>query len=436
MTTAALGTLGCKVNQCETAYLGERLRGAGYRIVPFSRRADIYCLNTCAVTARAATESRQLIRRALRQNPGARVVVTGCYAQVAPAEIACIPGVSLILGSSEKLALLEYLANPVRAAAPTIRAGDPWATGVPQPLVLSAFAGRTRAFLKIQDGCDARCSYCIVPHARGRSRSIPAAPVLDQVERFLAGGFQEIVLAGIHLGQWGHDLEPARDLISLIADIFERYPPPRLRLSSLEPGEITGELLDRMASEPRLCPHLHVPLQSGDAAILGRMNRTYHPLFYRDLVCDAVTRVPGLAVGADVLVGFPGETEACFFNTYRLLESLPLAYLHVFPFSPRPGTPAAVMKGRVPLPVIRTRSALLRQLDRAKRLAFMGRFVGTVRPVLLEGRSAANGGRLGFSDNYIPVLATSGDIGENRLILARFEKIEGTRVLATPLAGD
>jgi threonylcarbamoyladenosine tRNA methylthiotransferase MtaB len=166
------------------------------------------------------------------------------------------------------------------------------------------------------------------------------------------------------------------------------------------------------------------------------MNRTYHPLFYRDLVCDAVTRVPGLAVGADVLVGFPGETEACFFNTYRLLESLPLAYLHVFPFSPRPGTPAAVMKGRVPLPVIRTRSALLRQLDRAKRLAFMGRFVGTVRPVLLEGRSAANGGRLGFSDNYIPVLATSGDIGENRLILARFEKIEGTRVLATPLAGD
>ena len=434
MTTAALVTLGCKVNQCETAYLEERLRGAGYGIVPFSGRADIYCLNTCAVTARAAMESRQLIRRALRQNPEARVVVTGCYAQMAPAEIAAVPGVSLILGSTEKLALLEYLADPVNAATPTIRVGDPCATGIPQPLVLSAFAGRTRAFLKIQDGCDASCSYCIVPHARGRSRSIPAAPVLEQVERFLAGGFQEIVLTGIHLGQWGQDLEPPWHLISLIGDIFERCAPPRLRLSSLEPGEIAADLLDRMASEPRLCPHLHVPLQSGDAAILGRMNRTYHPQFYRDLVRDAVARIPGLAVGADVLVGFPGETEACFLNTYRLLESLPLAYLHVFPFSPRPGTPAAVMKGRVPPPVVRTHSALLRQLDRAKRLAFMGCFVGTVRPVLLEGRSAADGGRLGYSDNYIPVLVRSDDIGENRLFLARFEEIQGTRLVATPLA--
>jgi len=432
MTTAALCTLGCKVNQCETAYLEERLSSAGYGIVPFSRRPDLYCLNTCAVTARAAMESRQLIRRALRQNPEARVVVTGCYAQIAPAEIASIPGVSLILGSTEKLALLEHLADPLSAAVPTIHAGDPCAAGIPQPLVLSAFAGRTRAFLKIQDGCDASCSYCIVPHARGRSRSIPPAPVLEQVERFLAGSFQEIVLTGIHLGQWGQDLGPPRHLTALIGDIFEQCPPPRLRLSSLEPGEITGGLL---ASEPRLCPHLHVPLQSGDAAILGEMNRTYQPLFYRDLVRDAVARIPGLAVGADVLVGFPGETEACFLNTYRLLESLPLAYLHVFPFSPRPGTPAAVMKGRVPPPVVRTRSALLRQLDRAKRLAFMGCFVGTVRPVLLEGRRAANGGRLGFSDNYIPVLVRSGDIGENRLFPARFEEIQGNRMVATPLSG-
>jgi len=436
MTTAALITLGCKVNQCETAYLEERLRGAGYGIVPFSRRADLYCLNTCAVTARAAMESRQLIRRALRQNPEARVVVTGCYAQIAPAEIAAVSGVSLILGTGEKLALLDYLAAPVSGATPAVHAGDPRQTGIPQPLVLSAFAGRTRAFLKIQDGCDASCSYCIVPHARGRSRSIPATPVLEQVERFLAGGFREIVLTGIHLGQWGQDLEPPRHLNSLIGDIFAQCPPARLRLSSLEPGEITGELLDRMASEPRLCPHLHVPLQSGDAAILGQMNRTYHPPFYRDLVRDAVTRIPHLAVGADILVGFPGETDACFLSTYRLLEALPLAYLHVFPFSPRPGTPAAVMKGRVAPPVIRTRSALLRDLDRAKRLTFMGRFVGTVRPVLLEGRSAADGGRLGFSDNYIPVLVNSGDIGENRLLLARFEEIQGNRVVATPLAGS
>jgi threonylcarbamoyladenosine tRNA methylthiotransferase MtaB len=433
MTTAALVTLGCKVNQCETAYLEERLRGAGYGIVPFSRRADLYCINTCAVTSRAAMESRQLVRRALRRNPEARVVAAGCYAQIAPAEIAAVRGVSLILGTGEKLALLEHLAAPVSGATPAVHAGDPSESGTPQSLVLSSFAGRTRAFLKIQDGCDAFCSYCIVPHARGRSRSIPAALVLEQVERYLAGGFQEIVLTGIHLGQWGRDLEPPRHLISLIHDIFERCPPARLRLSSLEPGEITGEILDLMASEPRLCPHLHVPLQSGDAEILGQMNRTYHPLFYRDLIRDAVTRITGLAVGADVLVGFPGETDACFLNTYGLLESLPLAYLHVFPFSPRPGTPAAVMKGRVPPAVIRTRSALLRELDRAKRLAFMGRFVGTVRPVLLEGRTAVDGGRLGFSDNYLPVLVKSGDVGENQLVMARFEGIQGTRLVATPL---
>jgi threonylcarbamoyladenosine tRNA methylthiotransferase MtaB len=432
MTTAAIITLGCKVNQCESAYLGERLRGAGYRIVPFSGRAELYCINTCAVTSRAATESRQLIRRALRQNPEARVVVTGCYAQIAPAEIAALPGVSLILGTGEKLALLEYLADPMSGATPAVHAGDP-PHGIPQPLVLSAFAQRTRAFLKVQDGCDAFCSYCIVPHARGRSRSIPAALVLEQVEGFLAGGFQEIVLTGIHLGQWGRDLEPPLDLTSLIRDIFAQCPPPRLRLSSLEPGEVTGELLDLMASEPRLCPHLHVPLQSGDAAILGEMNRTYHPGLYRDLVLDAVARIPDLAVGADLLVGFPGETDACFLRTCRLAASLPLAYLHVFPFSPRPGTPAAVMEGRVPPPVIRTRSALLRELDRTKRRAFMGRFLGTVRPVLLEGRRAAEGGRLGFSDNYIPVLVKSGDVCENQLLMARFEEIQGTRLAATPL---
>jgi threonylcarbamoyladenosine tRNA methylthiotransferase MtaB len=434
MTTAAIITLGCKVNQCESAYLEERLRGAGYRIVPFFGCAELYCINTCAVTSRAAMESRQLIRRALRQNPEARVVVTGCYAQIAPAEIAAVPGVSLILGSVEKLALLEYLADPRSSATPTVHAGDPRESGMPQSLVLSAFAQRTRAFLKIQDGCDAFCSYCIVPHARGRNRSIAAALVFEQMERFLAGGFHEIVLTGIHLGQWGRDLGPPRHLTSLIRDIFQQCPPPRLRLSSLEPGEITGELLALMASEPRLCPHLHVPLQSGDAAILERMNRTYRPGLYRDLVRDAVARIPGLAVGADVLVGFPGETDASFLNTYRLVESLPLAYLHVFPFSARPRTPAAVMKGRVPPSVIRARSALLRQLDSAKRLAFMERFVGTVRPVLLEGRSVTDGGRLGFSDNYLPVLVKSGDVGGNRLLLARFEEIQGTRLVATPLA--
>jgi threonylcarbamoyladenosine tRNA methylthiotransferase MtaB len=433
MTTAALTTLGCKVNQCETAYLKEQLRAAGFEIVPFSRSADLYCINTCAVTARAAMESRQLVRRALRWNPGARVIVTGCYAQIAPAEVAAIPGVRLVLGTGEKAALLSYLADEGDRSTPAIHVGDPGKTGIARHLVLSAFAQRTRAFLKIQDGCDAFCSYCIVPHARGRSRSISGEFVLGQVELFLASGFQEIVLTGIHLGQWGQDLQPPRHLTSLLESILDHCPPPRLRLSSLEPGEITGDLLELMASEPRVCPHLHVPLQSGDPAILQAMNRGYRPQFYADLVAGAVTRVPDLAVGADVLVGFPGETEGCFLNTYRLIESLPLAYLHVFPFSPRPGTTAAAMKDRVAPDVIRRRSALLRRVDRAKRTAFMARFVGKVRAVLLEGRTATDGSRLGFSDNYIPVGVKAGNLRENQLILARFDEVRGTRVVATPI---
>jgi threonylcarbamoyladenosine tRNA methylthiotransferase MtaB len=188
-----------------------------------------------------------------------------------------------------------------------------------------------------------------------------------------------------------------------------------------------------MASEPRLCPHLHVPLQSGDPAILKDMNRGYQPGFYADLVAAAVTRVPDLAVGADVLVGFPGETEACFLNTYRLIEALPLAYLHVFPFSARPGTPAAAMKDRVAPDTIRHRSAILRKVDRAKRTAFMARFIGKVRAVLLEGRIGADGSRLGFSDNYIPVVVKAGNLRENQLMLARFDRVEGTRVVATPI---
>ncbi|HYA02974.1 MAG TPA: tRNA (N(6)-L-threonylcarbamoyladenosine(37)-C(2))-methylthiotransferase MtaB [Syntrophobacteria bacterium] len=433
MIKAALATLGCKVNQCESACLEEQLHAAGFEIAPFSRGADLYCINTCAVTTRAAMESRQLIRRALRWNPNARVIVTGCYAQIAPAEIAAIPGVSLILGTVEKAALRDYLAELEDPSTPAIHVGDPGKTRIAQSLLLSTFAQRTRAFLKIQDGCDAFCSYCIVPHARGRSRSIPGELVLGQVERFLANGFREIVLTGIHLGQWGQDLQPPRHLTSLLDLILKHSPPPRLRLSSLEPGEITGDLLELMASEPRLCPHLHVPLQSGDPAILKEMNRGYQPELYADLVAEAITRVPDLAVGADVLVGFPGETDACFLNTYRLIESLPLAYLHVFPFSPRPGTPAAAMKARVAPDIIRPRTTILRELDRAKRTGFMARFVGKVRTVLLEARTAADGSRLGFSDNYIPVVVKTGNLRENQLILARFDEIRGTRIVATPI---
>ena len=434
MSTIALATLGCKVNQCESAYLEEKLTKADFLIRPFTGSADLYCINTCAVTSRAAMQSRQLIRRALRQNPEAEVVVMGCYAQIAAEEIAAIPGVTHILGTTEKLSLLDYLARPEQDQPPRVHVNDVRTAPAPRPLIFSGFSHRTRAFLKVQDGCDAFCSSCIVPYARGRSRSITLESVLGQVARFLDRGYQEVVLTGIHLGQWGLDFKPRQDLIDLLCSITENCPPPRLRLSSLEPGEITSDLLELIAIEPSICPHLHIPLQSGDPPILVRMNRHYHPDFYRDLVLEATQRIPDLAVGADVLVGFPGETDECFQNSYRLIESLPIAYLHVFPYSPRPNTPAATMSAQVSPSVIRQRCGLLRELDQAKRLTFLQRFLGEMRQVLVENRrDEASSMQCGFTDNYLPVLVPADVSLENQVVMARMDRLQGNKLIAIPI---
>lgn len=434
MSTVALATLGCKVNQCESAYLEEILLKHNFNIRPFTEEADLYCINTCAVTSRAAMESRQLIRRAARLNRKAKIVVMGCYSQVAAEEISTIPGVTHILGTSEKLALLEYVSSEEEIRSPSIHLSNAREAPDPIPLVFSTFSQRTRAFLKVQDGCDAFCSYCIVPYARGRSRSISLVPILEQVETFLEHGYQEIVLTGTHLGQWGSDLEPKQELIGLLRSILGHRPPPRLRLSSLEPGEICSDLLALIASESKICPHLHIPLQSGDATILGRMNRHYDPRLFGEIVQDAIRRIPDLAVGVDAMVGFPGETDKRFQNTYRLIESLPVAYLHIFPFSPRPGTPAASMGEQVSPAVIRQRSRLLRALDKSKRLTFLNRFRGKVRPVLVENRQDAVTGLLcGFSDNYLPVLVQTATPLENGIFMAKLDRIEGAKLIAIPV---
>ena len=429
----ALATLGCKVNQCESAYLEEILSRNNFDIRSFTEEADLYCINTCAVTGKAAMQSRQLIRRATRQNRQAKIAVMGCYSQVAAEEIASIPGVTHILGTSEKLALVDYISREEVNTHPCIHLKDARNAPDPVPLAFSNFSRRTRAFLKVQDGCDSFCTYCIVPYARGRSRSIPLVSVLEQVERFLGTGYQEIVLTGIHLGQWGSDLQPEQELIGLLRSILGHCPPLRLRLSSLEPGEISSHLLALIASEPAICPHLHIPLQSGDATILGRMNRNYHPLFYKEIVLEAIQRIPDLAVGVDVMVGFPGETDEQFQNTFRLIQSLPVAYLHIFPFSPRPGTAAADMEEQSSPALIGQRSRFLRELDKSKRLTFLNRFLGKVRPVLVENRKdAATGLPCGFSDNYLPVLIQTEIPLENQNVLARFDRLEGNRLVAVP----
>ena len=433
MMRVALATLGCKVNQCESAYLEEILFKNNFDIRSFTEEADLYCINTCAVTSKAAMQSRQFIRRATRQNRQAKIAVIGCYSQVAAEEIARIPGVTHILGTTEKLALVDYISREEENTYPCIHLKDARDAPDPLPLVFSDFSRRTRAFLKVQDGCDNFCSYCIVPYARGRSRSISLVSILEQVERFLGNGYQEIVLTGIHLGQWGSDLQPQQELIGLLRSILGHCPPPRLRLSSLEPGEISSHLLALIASEHGICPHLHIPLQSGDATILSGMNRNYHPQFYREIVLEAIHRIPELAVGVDVMVGFPGETDEQFQNTYRLIESLPVAYLHIFPFSPRPGTAAAAMEGQSSPALIAQRSRLLKELDKSKRLTFLNRFLGTVRPVLVENRKdAATGLPCGFSDNYLPVLVQTDIPLENQNVLARLDRLEGNRLVAVP----
>jgi threonylcarbamoyladenosine tRNA methylthiotransferase MtaB len=398
----SLTTLGCKVNQFESAAFLSELEQRGVELVPFSRPADICIINTCAVTARAGAQSRQMIRRALRENPGARLVVTGCYAQVAAQEIVEISDSPFcIVGNNFKHRLVEVALAEGRCDL-EMHLGDIGASREICPLTVTSFGDRTRASLKVQDGCNSFCSYCIVPYSRGRSRSLDPERVLAQAQIFAGQGYKEQVLTGIHLGHYGHDLAPRTTLVDLLRLLLAQDFSGRYRLSSLEPAEIGDELLDLMAGSEAVMPHLHIPLQSGDDRILKRMNRRYSVANFVSVVEKCAAVLPGAAVGVDVLVGFPGEDQDAFANTFGLLASLPVSSLHVFPYSRRPGTPAASMAGQVEKKVKEERVALLRELDGKKRAAFYRQHLGTVRQVLVEGHSQ---GRLlrGFTDNYIPV---------------------------------
>jgi len=403
----ALTTLGCKTNQFESAAMSESLAAAGYENVPFNQYADVYVINTCTVTAKSDAESRKLIRRAARLNPAARIVVTGCYAQLASGEIAELANVSLVLGNSEKKGiakLLETLSGEAK-----IRVADIGSEKDAEGLHLESFAEHTRAFLQVQNGCDSFCAYCIVPYARGRSRSVPFAEVLAGARKSASAGFREIVLTGIHLGAYGLDLEPKRSLFELVqgvaADGFVR----RLRVGSLEPNEVTAEFIAYLAVSPVICPHLHLPLQSGSQPVLAAMGRDYTPEFIAALVGRLVAAVPDISIGFDVIAGFPGESEACHADTLRLLESLPIAYLHVFPYSSRPGTAAAEMPGHLPAAIVKRRAEELRRLGERKKLEFAVRFIGRELQVLVQGD-----GRSGIARNYLSVklegdAALSGD---------------------------
>ncbi len=423
----SITTLGCKVNQYETEALSRGLETAGWQRTDRAP-ADLVIVNTCTVTARAARQSLQTVRQALRRHPGARVVVTGCDAQIDPRRLAAIPGVHLVVGHADKGRIPDLITDERQsrseAAAIVVR---PLERGLP----LSAppdgvHGGRTRPFLKIQDGCEAYCTYCIVPYTRGPSRSLPVDQALARIADLGRAGYHEVVLTGIHLGRYGRDLAPPQSLAALLGCIDAAAAIGRVRLSSIEPLEFEPQLMSVLAASTRICPHFHIPLQSGDDDILRRMGRPYRAGQVRHLVADLIRIRPRTAIGMDVLVGFPGESREAFAATCRLIEDLPLAYLHVFPFSPRTGTPAAAMPDQVPAALVKARCAVLRRLGRDKRRAFYQRFVGQRFTAQVEGRRDPSSGRLkAVTDNYLPVCLQGSDALMHRLVHLRVDGVDG-----------
>jgi threonylcarbamoyladenosine tRNA methylthiotransferase MtaB len=389
----AFTTLGCKINQVETDVLRQDLEARGNAIVPFSADADVYIINTCSVTAKSDYQCRQAIRSAVRRGQRATVVVTGCYAELNPGEIKKIAGVDHIVGTRDKDKIPDIVSHMHSSLS---RSGEPKADSNAVEIVRK----RTRGFLKIQDGCDNRCSYCIVPFARGRSRSVSFQEVLRVFERMVHDGCPEIVLTGIHIGTYGSDLGTGTSLTKLLRTLLASRGGARIRLSSIEPQEITQELISLLGTG--LCRHLHIPLQSGDDTILASMKRNYTSSFYRSLLDRIAGQSPDIALGADVMVGFPGEGEREFQNTVRLVEQAPLTHLHVFSYSPRPGTLAMDMNGQVPDRVKKTRSEVLRNLAQEKNGRFNKRHIGSeLEAVVLDKHDGQTGFLTGLTDNYI-----------------------------------
>ena len=416
----AITTLGCKINQYDSAVIQNRLENK-HSFVPFEDAADCYVINTCTVTDRADWEARQLVRRAKRRNPGAKVLVTGCYAQVNADEVARLAGVDYVVGLNRLDDLIRYVESAPSGETQVAVSDVKRQRGVPV-LGTRALPGHTRAFLKIQEGCNYTCTYCIIPTARGLSRSVTPRQVLEQVRQLAGAGYQEIVLTGIHLGGYGADLQPKLDLTALVEQLAESGLMARIRLSSLDPREVPDRLLEFLARCETICPHLHICAQAGDDAILKAMRRNYDTAYYRDLLACVRQRLPEAALGSDIIVGFPGESEAQFYASLEYFESLPLTYFHVFPYSPRRGTAATMLPEPVPAAEKKRRAQLMRALGARKKQEFCAGFAGKRANVLVEGKiDKASGLQRGFSRNYLPVLLGGGGMLANREVDVRLK---------------
>ncbi|MGB9886034.1 MAG: tRNA (N(6)-L-threonylcarbamoyladenosine(37)-C(2))-methylthiotransferase MtaB [Moorellales bacterium] len=427
----AFATLGCKVNQSEVEAFREMFRRQGYRVVPFEQEADVYLIHTCTVTHLSDRKCRQVIRRAVRQNPAATVVVTGCYAQVAPEEVAAIPGVRVVVGAKGRQGLVEAV-EKARAGREPLCLVRPWEEGESFEELPVGGAERTRALVRVQEGCDNACTYCLVPQARGPARSRPPEAARAEVERLVRSGFREIVLTGVNLGAYGRDLGTC--LADLLRDLVRVPGLGRLRLSSVEPQHFDPELVAVVTGEEKICPHWHIPLQSGDAATLRRMGRTYTPEEYAALVERLRQGRPEGAVTTDVIVGFPGEDEAAFVRTLAFVEAVGFSRLHVFAYSPRRGTAAAELPGQVSAAVKAERSRRLRALGERLARAYAERFVGRELQVLVERPAKSRPTEVeGHSENYLLVRLPGGQECLGHLIPVRIccrrgEELEGEPV--------
>lgn len=404
MKTFYIKTLGCKVNQYESDGISADLEHHGLVRSNKGKSNDVCIINTCAVTSKAAMQSRQAIRKLARDNPDAKIIVTGCHAQTDPDIIRQIGKSVELVCHQDKTQMAAHILTDADPSPMSFKPVDHSAANRFHSFETPVFGSMTRAYLKIQDGCDAFCTYCIVPHARGSSVSMPESLVLNHLNALGRAGFREVILTGIHAGRYGRDLTPATTLLDLVKTIQEKHPVDRIRLSSIEPNEIDERLVDMAGPDSLLCDHFHVPLQSGDDTILKKMKRPYTAKLFKDIICYIHKKHPFAGIGVDTLIGFPTETDAQFENTFSLIQQLPVSYLHVFPFSPRKGTPAFSFKPRVPDPVITERCQRMRELGKQKQAAFIKANQGRpLKAVVQNQTNARTGDLIAVTSNYLNI---------------------------------
>jgi threonylcarbamoyladenosine tRNA methylthiotransferase MtaB len=426
--TVALHTLGCKLNFSETSTVGNEFLRNGFSIVDFKEKADVYVLNTCTVTQRAEKDCRQFVRKALRQNPEAYIIVTGCYAQLRPEEIANIKGVDVILGSNEKFKLFSLIDNFRKRNLACIFVSPADKLNDFGPAHSTDADTRTRAYFKIQDGCDYKCSFCTIPLARGLSRSMNPDDVIIQFKNLVDAGYKEIILTGVNVGDYGKSF--STNLFKLLLKLVDVEGDFRIRISSIEPNLLSDEIIELTASHEKMCRHFHIPLQSGSPEVLKQMKRRYKVENYSELIFKCIERIPEIGVGVDVIVGFPGETEEYFMETYNFLNELPVSYLHVFTYSERPDTKAIEFSGAVEVYERRKRNNMLRILSEKKRYNFYKEMMGKDLDVLFENENI-HGKMKGFSSNYIRVSQDYNPNLINRIVTVSVDNIEDNYCIGT-----